>query len=125
MCGDGCNDCGALKVANAGISLSSSEASVAAPFTSRLEDINSVPTLIREGRAALVSIFTAFKYDVCMCFGALICVLFQFMVSCRTCFTMYSLRTVIVIMDYRLSFQIDPFSIMQLLLLDKEISIIL
>ena len=35
MCGDGCNDCGALKSAHAGISLSMAEASVAAPFTSR------------------------------------------------------------------------------------------
>ncbi|XP_066971293.1 polyamine-transporting ATPase 13A3-like isoform X4 [Macrobrachium rosenbergii] len=89
MCGDGCNDCGALKVAHTGISLSSSEASVAAPFTSKLEDISSVVTVIREGRAALVSIFTAFKYDVSMCFGALLCVLFQFKVDTMPSDTQY------------------------------------
>jgi len=34
MCGDGANDCGALKTAACGISLSEAEASIAAPFTS-------------------------------------------------------------------------------------------
>uniref|UniRef100_A0A8C3CNT9 Cation-transporting ATPase n=1 Tax=Cairina moschata TaxID=8855 RepID=A0A8C3CNT9_CAIMO len=62
MCGDGANDCGALKMAHAGISLSEQEASVASPFTSQIPNIQCVPELIREGRAALVSSFAVVKY---------------------------------------------------------------
>ena len=62
MCGDGANDCGALKAAHAGISLSEAEASVASPFTSKDPNISCVPTLIREGRTALVTSLGVFKY---------------------------------------------------------------
>ena len=62
FCGDGANDCGALKTADVGISLSEAEASVAAPFTSRVFDISCVPEVIREGRAALCTSFCCFKY---------------------------------------------------------------
>jgi len=62
MCGDGANDCGALKAAHAGISLSDAEASVASPFTSKEPNISCVPSLIREGRASLVTSFGVFKY---------------------------------------------------------------
>ncbi|XP_073929603.1 probable cation-transporting ATPase 13A4 isoform X3 [Castor canadensis] len=48
MCGDGANDCG--------------EASVASPFTSKTPNIECVPHLIKEGRAALVTSFCMFKY---------------------------------------------------------------
>ncbi|KAK3580043.1 hypothetical protein CHS0354_028614 [Potamilus streckersoni] len=65
MCGDGANDCGALKAAHAGISLSEAEASVASPFTSKSPNISCVPTVIREGRAALVTSFGIFKYMAC------------------------------------------------------------
>nr|CAH8837909.1 unnamed protein product [Trichobilharzia regenti] len=64
MCGDGANDCGALKVAHAGIALSEAEASVASPFTSKQQNISCVLTLIREGRCALTTSFGAFKFMV-------------------------------------------------------------
>ncbi|VUZ51202.1 unnamed protein product [Hymenolepis diminuta] len=62
MCGDGANDCGALKAAHAGIALSQTEASVASPFTSGLQNISCVPRLIREGRCALTTSFGTFKF---------------------------------------------------------------
>ncbi|PVD35316.1 hypothetical protein C0Q70_02276 [Pomacea canaliculata] len=65
MCGDGANDCGALKAAHAGISLSEAEASVASPFTSRTPTIECVPSVIREGRCSLVTAFGIFKFMAC------------------------------------------------------------
>jgi len=62
MCGDGANDCGALKAAHVGVSLSEAEASVAAPFTSKIPNISCMPALILEGRCALVTSFGVFKY---------------------------------------------------------------
>lgn len=62
MCGDGANDCGALKAAHAGISLSETESSIASPFTSNNSTISSVIHVIKEGRAALVTSFGIFKY---------------------------------------------------------------
>ncbi len=57
MCGDGANDCGALKTADVGVSLSEAEASIAAPFTSRVQNISCIIKVLREGRAALVTSF--------------------------------------------------------------------
>jgi len=57
MCGDGANDCGALKIANVGISLSEAEASIAAPFTSKVQNISCVVSLLREGKASLTTSF--------------------------------------------------------------------
>lgn len=62
MVGDGANDCGALKAAHAGISLSEAESSVASPFTSKESNISCIVKVIREGRAALVTSFSIFKY---------------------------------------------------------------
>ncbi|CAH2099176.1 unnamed protein product [Euphydryas editha] len=62
MCGDGANDCGALRAAHAGVSLSAAESSVAAPFTAA--DVAGVARVLREGRAALATSFGVFKFMV-------------------------------------------------------------
>uniref|UniRef100_A0A671PY13 Probable cation-transporting ATPase 13A2 n=1 Tax=Sinocyclocheilus anshuiensis TaxID=1608454 RepID=A0A671PY13_9TELE len=62
MCGDGANDCGALRAADVGVSLSEAEASVASHFTSKSDNISCVPLLIKEGRCSLVTSFSLFKY---------------------------------------------------------------
>ena len=63
MCGDGANDCGALKAAHVGVSLSEAEASVAAPFTSAVPNISCIPSLVREGRLDITSILFS-KYTI-------------------------------------------------------------
>ena len=62
MVGDGANDCRALKQASVGISISNTEASIAAPFTSRKQDISCIPLLLKEGRGSLAMSFQAFKF---------------------------------------------------------------
>ncbi|KAL7521821.1 hypothetical protein ACHAWX_006509 [Stephanocyclus meneghinianus] len=64
MCGDGGNDCGALKAAHVGIALSDAEASVVAPFTSLDKTITSVTEVLKEGRCALASAFASYKYMI-------------------------------------------------------------
>ncbi|KAJ0409586.1 hypothetical protein P43SY_008458 [Pythium insidiosum] len=62
MCGDGGNDCGALRVAHVGVALSDTEASVVAPFTSRHKSIVSVLDVCREGRCSLSTSFANLKF---------------------------------------------------------------
>jgi cation-transporting ATPase 13A3/4/5 len=64
MCGDGGNDCGALRMAHVGIALSDSEASMVSPFTSLEKSITSVIEVLREGRCALASAFATYKYII-------------------------------------------------------------
>lgn len=61
MCGDGGNDCGALKTAHVGVALSDAEASIVAPFTSLNKSISSVVEVLKEGRCALASSFASYK----------------------------------------------------------------
>lgn len=71
MCGDGANDCAALKAADLGVSLSDSEASIAASFTSKVNDISCIVSILKEGRASLVTSFQCFKfmamYSIVLC----------------------------------------------------------
>ncbi|CAI5700453.1 unnamed protein product [Peronospora effusa] len=62
MCGDGGNDCGALRFAHAGVALSDAEASVVSPFTSKDKTIQSVVDLCREGRCSVATSFASVKF---------------------------------------------------------------
>jgi cation-transporting ATPase 13A3/4/5 len=62
MCGDGGNDCGALRTAHVGLALSEAEASVVSPFTSKTKSLSSMVDLLREGRCALATSFATYKF---------------------------------------------------------------
>jgi predicted P-type ATPase len=64
MCGDGGNDCGALKTAHVGSALSDAEASIVSPFTSLDKSPHSVVEVLREGRCALASALASYKYMI-------------------------------------------------------------
>ena len=62
MCGDGANDCSALRTAHVSVSLSPEEASIAAHFTSREPDVSCIYELLREGKCSLTTSIQTFKY---------------------------------------------------------------
>jgi len=53
MCGDGGNDCAALRASHAGVALADGDASIVAPFSSSSKSLFAVVETIRQGRCCL------------------------------------------------------------------------
>eukprot|EP01127_Copromyxa_protea_P021172 TRINITY_DN7206_c0_g1_i1.p1 TRINITY_DN7206_c0_g1~~TRINITY_DN7206_c0_g1_i1.p1 ORF type:complete len:1082 (+),score=179.87 TRINITY_DN7206_c0_g1_i1:156-3401(+) len=64
MCGDGANDCAALRTAHCGIALSDAEASLVSPFSAKSMSTVSTVDTIKEGRSCLANSFCGFKFTL-------------------------------------------------------------
>lgn len=77
FCGDGANDCEALKQADVGLSISETEASIAAPFNTSIQNISPLIPLMIEGKASLETALQNFRfiifYSIVQFFGLIAC----------------------------------------------------
>ncbi len=77
----GPNDSSSLKVAHCGISISQTETSIAAPFTSLNDNINCVLNIIKEGKCTISVSFQLLKFILLLSLIQTISCLFLFTIN--------------------------------------------